>query len=173
MTRHLLVVYQSRSGGTQAMTDAVMVYDREGQLVRWNAAAEQLLPFQQTDDTALALAERGAPLLLRDEQGQALPVEQWPVQRILNGEVLTGGQAVDVLVRLAEGRDVLMNFSGAPIRDAEGRIVGAVALGRDVTDSPVVRHGRSPPSGWRGRAPRGSRDEWGRRGRRRCARPAG
>ena len=63
-----------------------------------------------------------------------MPVEQWPVRRILNGEVLTGGQAVDVLVRLADGHDVLMNFSGAPIRDADGRIVGGVAIGRDVTE---------------------------------------
>jgi signal transduction histidine kinase len=118
----------------QSMSDAVLVYDGQGQLVRWNAAAAQLLPLQQTDGPAHALAERGASLLLRNEQGQALPVNEWPVQRILSGEALTDDQAVDVLVRLADERDVLMNFSGAPIRDAEGRIVGAVAIGRDVTE---------------------------------------
>src|SRR5207253_2774290 len=47
----------------QAMTDAVLVYDGQGQLVLWNAAAEQLLPLQQTDDTAHALAEGGEPFL--------------------------------------------------------------------------------------------------------------
>ena len=73
----------------QAMTDAVMVYDGEGQLVLWNAAAEQLPPLQQPDDASHALAERGELFLLRDEQGQPLPVDQWPVQRILNGEVLS------------------------------------------------------------------------------------
>ena len=118
----------------QAMTDAVMVYDGQCQLVLWNAAAEELLPLQQTDDIAHALAERGEPFLLRDEQGQPLPVDQWPVRRILNGEVLTGSHTLDMLVRLADGHDVLMNFSGAPIRDADGRIVGGVAIGRDVTE---------------------------------------
>jgi len=118
----------------QAMTDAVLVYDGQGHLMRWNAAAGQLLPLQQMDNTAHALGERGEPLLLRDEQGQPLPVEEWPVRRMLNGEVLTGSQAVDVLVRLADGRDVLMNFSGAPIRDADDRVIGAVMIGRDVTE---------------------------------------
>ena len=118
----------------QTMTDAVMVYDSEGHLLLWNAAAEQLLPLQRTDDTSHALLERGEPFLLRDEQGQPLPVDQWPIQRILNGEVLTGIHAVDVLVRLANGREVLMNFSGAPIRDADDRVIGGVTIGRDVTE---------------------------------------
>jgi signal transduction histidine kinase len=118
----------------QAMTDAVLVYDDKGQLVLWNAAAEQLLPLQQTDDTSHALAERSESLLLRDERGQPLPYDEWPVQRILNSEVLTGSHAVDVLVHLADGRDVLVNFSGAPIRDADGRVISAVTIGRDVTE---------------------------------------
>jgi signal transduction histidine kinase len=118
----------------QAMTDAVLVYDGQGRLVLWNAAAEQLLGLQQMDDTAHTLPERGEAFLLRDEQGQPLPVDEWPVRRILNGEVLTGSQAVDVLVRLADGHDVLMNFSGAPIRDADDRVIGGVAIGRDVTE---------------------------------------
>ena len=118
----------------QAMTDAVMVYDGEGQLMLWNEAAEQLLPLQPTDDTSHALPARSEPFLPRNEQGQSLPVEEWPIRRILNGEVLTGIHAVDVLVRLVDGRDVLMNFSGAPIRDADGMVIGGVTIGRDVTE---------------------------------------
>jgi signal transduction histidine kinase len=118
----------------QAMTDAVMVYDAEGQLVLWNAAAEQLLPPQQTVDTSHALAARGEQFLPRNEQGQPLPADQWPIQRVLNGEPLTGSQTLDVLIRLADGRDILMNFSGAPIHDADDRVIGAVTIGRDVTD---------------------------------------
>ena len=118
----------------QAMTDAVMVYDGEGQIMLWNEAAEQLLPLQPTDDTSHALPARSEPFLPRNEQGQSLPVEEWPIRRILNGEVLTGIHAVDVLVRLVDRRDVLMNFSGAPIRDADGMVIGGVTIGRDVTE---------------------------------------
>jgi signal transduction histidine kinase len=118
----------------QAMTDAMMVYDGEGQLVLWNAAAEQHLLPQQTPATSHALAAHGEQLLPRNERGQPLPVEEWPIQRMLNGEALTGSHTVDVLVRLVDGRDVLMNFSGAPIRDADDRVIGAVMIGRDVTE---------------------------------------
>jgi len=118
----------------QAMTDAVMGYDSEGHLVLWNAAAEQFLPFQQTDTTSHPMLEHVEQFLARDEQGQPFQADQWPVQRILNGEMLTGVHAVDVLVRLAEERELLMNFSGAPIRDADGRISGGVLIGRDVTE---------------------------------------
>ena len=118
----------------QAMTDAVMVYDGEGQLVLWNVAAEQLLPPGQTPDASRILPGRDGPLLLLDEQGQPLPFEQQPIRRILNGEALTGHHAVDVLIHLADGRDALMNFSGAPIRDADGRVIGGVTIGRDVAE---------------------------------------
>ena len=118
----------------QAIADAVMVYDDEGQLVLWNAAAEQLLPPGQTPDASRTLPGRDERLLLLDEQGQPLPFEQQPIRRILNGEALTGHHAVDVLIHLADGRDALMNFSGAPIRDADGRVIGGVTIGRDVTE---------------------------------------
>jgi PAS domain S-box-containing protein len=117
----------------QAMTDAVMVFDSEGHLVLWNAAAEQLLPFQQRDTTSHPVPEHVEQFLPRNEQGQPFQADQWPVQRILNGELLTGVHAVDMLVRLADERELLMNFNGAPIRDADGRISGGVMIGRDVT----------------------------------------
>ena len=118
----------------QTMTDAVLVYDGEGRLVLWNVAAEQLRPPGQTHDASRILPARDERLLLLDEQGQPLPFEQQPIRRILGGEALTGNHAVDVLMRLADGRDTLMNFSEAPIRDADGRVIGGVTIGRDVTE---------------------------------------
>jgi two-component system, OmpR family, phosphate regulon sensor histidine kinase PhoR len=118
----------------QAMTDTVMVFDSQGHLVLWNAAAEQLLPFQQGDTTSHPVPEHVEQLLPQDEQGQPFQADQWPVQRILNGEMLTGGHAVDMLVRRADDRELLMNFNGAPIRDADGRISSGVLIGRDVTE---------------------------------------
>jgi PAS domain-containing protein len=118
----------------QTMTDAVMVYDREGQLVRWNAAAEQLLLPGHTHDASQALAERGEQFHPRNERGQPLPFDEWPIRRILGGEALTGNRAVDVQIRLADGRDLHFNVSGAPIRDADDRVIGGVMIGRDVTE---------------------------------------
>src|SRR5436305_1435759 len=113
----------------QAIADAVMVYDDEGQLVLWNAAAEQLLPPGQTPDASRILPGRDKPLLLLDAQGQPLPFGQQPIRRILNGEALTGHHAVDALIHLADGRHARMNFSGAPTRDADGRVIGGATIG--------------------------------------------
>jgi PAS domain S-box-containing protein len=118
----------------EAMTDAVVVHDSEGQVILLNAAAERIHPLGRTVYASQTLSQRGSQFLPRDEQGQPLPVEQWPLQRILRGEVLTGIHAVDVLVRLADRHERLMNFSGAPIRDANGGVIGSVILGRDVTE---------------------------------------
>src|SRR6266700_1047609 len=118
----------------EAMTDAVVVHDSEGQVTLLNAAAERIHPLGWTVDHSQTLPQRGSQFLPRDEQGQPLSVEQWPLQRILHGKELTGVHAVDVLVRLTDGHERLMNFSGAPIRDAHGRLIGRVILGRDVTE---------------------------------------
>src|SRR5436305_7031163 len=110
----------------EAMTDMVVVHDSQGQVILRNAAAEHIHPLEWTGDPSQTLPQRGSQFLPRDEQGQPLPVEQWPVQRILHGEELTGIHAVDVLVHLAGGHERLMNFSGAPIRDANSRVIGSI-----------------------------------------------
>ena len=118
----------------EAMTDMVVVHDSEGRVILQNAAAEHIHPLEWTGDPSQTLPQRGSQFLPRAEQGQPLPIEQWPVQRILHGEELTGIHAVDVLVRLTDGHEQLMNFSGAPIRDTNSRVIGSVILGRDVTE---------------------------------------
>ena len=118
----------------EAMTDMVVVHDSQGRIILRNAAAEHIHPLEWTGDLTQTLPQRGSQFLPCDEQGQPLPIEQWPVQRILHGEELTGIHAVDVLVRLAGGHERLMNFSGAPIRDANSRVIGSIILGRDVTE---------------------------------------
>jgi len=59
--------------------------------------------------------------------------DQWPSARVLKGEVLRGSSAADILLRTVDGQDIVLNASGAPVRDAEGNIVGGVLIGRDVT----------------------------------------
>src|SRR5438132_1371886 len=68
----------------EAMTDAVVVHDSEGQVTLLNAAAERIHPLGWTVYASQTLPQRGSQFLPRDEQGQPLPVEQWPLQRILH-----------------------------------------------------------------------------------------
>jgi PAS domain S-box-containing protein len=119
----------------EAMADGVVVYDAAGHIVKKNRAAHALFGTQpQSEVLALPVQERVACYAPRDERGQPLPWQQWPVLRALRGEVLMGQDAMDLRVRSLHGHDRQLNVSGAPLRSAAGDIVGAVCVFRDVTD---------------------------------------
>ncbi|MFI5271726.1 MAG: PAS domain S-box protein, partial [Ktedonobacterales bacterium] len=118
----------------ESIADAVLVYDREGRILQTNAAdAEIFAALERPDSPLRTLDQRDRNFSYLDEYGRPIPTDQWPTARVLSGEVLRGASAVDLLVRDHDGHEVVMNASGAPIRDAEGQIVGGVLIGRDVT----------------------------------------
>jgi PAS domain S-box-containing protein len=115
--------------------DAVTTYDAAGHVTRMNAVARDIFGFDTHPDLATtSLRERFQSLSARDGQGHALSEEQWPTLRILRGETITSAAAVDIMAHAATGQDVLLNVTGAPVRDAEGRIMGAVVVTRDVRE---------------------------------------
>ncbi len=117
------------------VADGVLVFDREGRILHTNHADTEFLRFDlRAEGSPRTLRERGELIDLRDERGQPLPKEQWPAFRVLRGELLRGAGAMDTRARTLDGRDILVNTSGAPVRDAEGHIAGGVLIVRDVTD---------------------------------------
>src|SRR5262249_18762583 len=56
------------------------------------------------------------------------------IPRVLQGEVLTRQQSLEMIVRTHTGRETRVNATGAPIRDARGQLLGAVLVARDVTE---------------------------------------
>jgi PAS domain S-box-containing protein len=118
----------------EAQTDGVAVYDLEGRFVRANTALQRLFGLA-TDAayTARPLAERAERLQHFDEQGQFLAAEQWPLWRVLRGEIFAGASAMEARVRTLDGREVWVSITGAPIRARDGQITGVVIVTRDVT----------------------------------------
>jgi signal transduction histidine kinase len=118
------------------ITDALFVYDLGGRLIRINDAARQLLGLDPDDhDYAnLSPSERAARAGLRTGDGTLLPADEWVLTRLLRGEVITSSAAVDVSLERPDGSHLLAAFTGAPMRDSAGAIIGAVAVGRDVTE---------------------------------------
>ncbi|MFI5274428.1 MAG: PAS domain-containing protein, partial [Ktedonobacterales bacterium] len=116
-----------------ALSDGLIQFDRDGRLVRMNAAAHRLLAL----DAPLAnytLPRNGVSRYdVRDDSGATLDRQQWPITRILLGETLAGPSAVDVVIRDMEGTERHLSVSGAPIRDEHSGIEGAVCIMRDVT----------------------------------------
>lgn len=118
----------------EAIADGVFVFGPRGEVLRGNSAARDLLDMDQPQAFyARPQDERGRRTEVLDTQGSPFPADEWPLFRVIRGEVLKGEQAVDLRVRTPRGEREL-SVSGAPIRDRHGAITGAVCVLRDVTE---------------------------------------
>jgi signal transduction histidine kinase/PAS domain-containing protein len=125
----------------ESMTDLAIVYDADGNLRRINQSARKVLSLDMDPDHFNhPIAERSQRFEVRDEHGQPLPPKAWPHHRMLRGERLEGASAADTTVRTLDGRDVHLNTTGAPLRDEQGRITGAVLIARDVSGRRALEH---------------------------------
>jgi signal transduction histidine kinase len=121
----------------EAMTDGVIVYDHRGHMLRTNAVARSLFALDTRPKPKFSLRlrrERKPMLEMLDEHAQPLSEEQSPLSRILNGEVLTNANAMDVILQIQDGNEVQLNVTGAPVYTFGGRPIGAICVYRDVTE---------------------------------------
>jgi len=119
----------------EAIVDGVYVYDSQGHLLRMNTAAQTFsLLLRQSEYLVRSFPKRDSSFIARDEHGQRLENSDLPLTRVLRGEMLTGSQTNDTVLLQQNGTDILMNMSGAPIWDDEGRIRGAVIVSRNITE---------------------------------------
>jgi hypothetical protein len=118
-----------------AMADGVFIYDAEARLIRANKTAREIFALDlQPDYSSRPVHDRVSQTEIRNEQGELIPEEQWPMLRIIRGEVFKGTNPLEVRIRALDGRDVQLSISGAPVRTAEGHIIGGVLVVRDVTE---------------------------------------
>jgi len=121
----------------EAMADGVIVYDHRGHILRTNAVARSLFALDSRPKPKFSLRlrrERKPVLGMLDEHAQPLSEEQSPLSRILNGEVLTSANAMDVILQIEDGNEVQLNVTGAPVYTFGGRPIGAICVYRDVTE---------------------------------------
>jgi len=118
----------------ETMADGVGVYDQVGRVVQSNRAYREMLAADRIPGfDAMPLADRAPLFDMRDvATGEPLPLAQFPVTPALRGEVVTGPLA-DIYIRALDGRELEANISAAPLRDGDGRVVGAVSVIHDVT----------------------------------------
>ncbi|MDQ2715847.1 MAG: ATP-binding protein [Chloroflexota bacterium] len=110
-----------------SITDGVVVFNTDGDIQQANTAFYQLLGIDvHPDDHAITPQEHQTVLALIDER--------WPQSRIMAGETLQGAHAADVMLRSLDGRSIELSVSGAPVRDQESHLVGALCICRDVTE---------------------------------------
>ena len=121
----------------EAMADGVIVYDDKGHILRTNTVARSLFALDTRPKPKFSLRlrrERKPVLEMLDEHAQPLSEEQSPLSRILNGEVLTSANAMDVILQIEDGKEVQLNVTGAPVYTFGGLPIGAICVYRDVTE---------------------------------------
>jgi PAS domain S-box-containing protein len=122
-----------RAAMLEAVPDPFFVFDETGRIVQANSATHDLLGSPSSGASPEEPATlRISRLEMRDLQGRTIAREHAPLMRILRGGTLTGKTSEDVMVRAFSGRELLLNVSGAPVRDREGRLFGAALVMRDV-----------------------------------------
>ena len=124
----------------ESLTDGIKLFDKTGRGTFVNKAYRDLFTAGEPDVYQHVLHERVAIHTLLDDQRKPLPEEQWPIMRVLRGEVLTDVNTVDGCIRLSDGSEIWVRISGAPTRDAEGRITGGVIVLRNVTERMRLEH---------------------------------
>ena len=101
---------------------AIVAVDREGLVTMWNPAAEGM--FGWTSDEVV-----GRPVPFVPEKGrETLDGE---VARILAGETIVG---LEMKRLRKDGSSIDASVSRAPLRDPDGRVVGAMGLITDISD---------------------------------------
>lgn len=116
-----------------SITDALLVCDAQGRLMRMNTAARELLGLD-SDHEAVMPPELARRMNLRSSDGDPITGDDWALGQLLRGEAIPSDGAVDVLLSRPDGLDARIGFTGSPIRDGAGTIIGAVLVGRDVTE---------------------------------------
>ncbi len=107
----------------------VLIADARGQVVLVNDAARRIWGSAGAPGAAGIFRERRARWV---ETGEPLTPAEWPLERALRG----GEACTDQLLEIDrfDGAQATIVNSSAPVREADGRIVGAVSTLLDVTE---------------------------------------
>ncbi|HVN99938.1 MAG TPA: EAL domain-containing protein [Steroidobacteraceae bacterium] len=111
----------------QSIGDGVITTDREGRIEYLNPVAEQLSGWRGAEARGATIME---VLRLRDERSHE-EIENPLLRCLREDKVVNFGEHSVLINRL--GQEIAIQDSAAPIRDRNGRTVGAVVVFRDVT----------------------------------------
>jgi PAS domain S-box-containing protein len=111
-----------------AAPDGLVISSPTGKVLRQNAAAERMLGYDAVT-RELPTLERWKLLSPADAEGKPVPLEEVPILRALAGETVRGK-----VLHLSppDRKGIWVSVSAAPVRDPQGRLLGAVLALADI-----------------------------------------
>jgi signal transduction histidine kinase len=125
-----------------SIASGVIIYNTAGAIVRVNEAVRTMIERTSISFDPIDFEKRQAGFGVLREDGTPLPIEATPYYRALCGETVQGEE---VMVTRLNREPLWVDTSAAPIRDAGGVIVGAIAILTDITgrkraEEALIRH---------------------------------
>jgi PAS domain S-box-containing protein len=114
-----------------SMTEAIFIADANGRLMDFNDEFIRYHRFKDRDECSRTIDDCPKYLAAYFADGTPAPPEQWAMPRALRGEIASNVEYR--LLRKETGETWWGSYSFAPIKDNDGRIVGAVVSAREIT----------------------------------------
>ena len=115
-----------------SMMEAIFIGDTEGRLIDFNEEFVRYHRFKDRKECSGTIADCPRYLDAYFQDGTPAPPEMWAMPRALRGE--TASDVEYMLRRKDTGETWWGSYNFAPIKDEDGRIVGAVVAAREITD---------------------------------------
>jgi PAS domain S-box-containing protein len=120
--RHTAEIRENLESIIENFPDAIVTFDLNGIVTSWNRGAEKMYGFTK---------EEAVGRFLPFVPGFLMEAEKENIERISNGEILKDFETVR---QKKDGAILDASLTLSPIKDAEGRIVGAICISRDISE---------------------------------------
>jgi len=116
----------------ESLSEGLIVSALDGQLLHWNQAAVAMHGFSSMAEGLRQLAAFAEIFELSTLDGVVVPLDQWPLSRILRGEQL---RDLEIRIRrVHEDWQRIFNYGGSLVRHEDGRAFLAVISISDITE---------------------------------------
>jgi len=106
----------------ESFPDAIVTFDLNGVVISWNKGAEQMYGFSKEDAIG-----RFLPFV----PGFLVDAEKEKIRRIQEGEIF---KDYETIRQKKDGAILDASLTLSPLKDTEGKIVGAICISRDISD---------------------------------------
>ncbi len=143
LARNLAQSEQQLHDIIEFLPDATFAIDKEGKIIAWNRAVEEMTGRKKTDmlgrgnaEYSLAFYEGRRPMLIGlIVTGEEKIEEKYPAIRRKSQRF----ESEVFLQQFHEGRGAHVRFSATALMDAQGNVTGAIESIRDITDQIMTR----------------------------------
>lgn len=112
-----------------SMAEGVIAADRDGLIIEYNSAAEQMLSMKLTGLTIKTWASHVN--LFSSDMITPFPFENLPLLKAVQGE--TSDQSILYITHTSWPAGKWLSMNGRPVKNADGEVIGGVVVFRDIT----------------------------------------